>query len=44
VTIAARASRLSVHLYEDAGFVRITRGLLPVDDCYACADVLTELK
>ncbi|MET8544368.1 GNAT family N-acetyltransferase [Kitasatospora sp. NPDC004799] len=38
-------SRLAaaVHLYEDAGFVRITRDRLPVADYYARADILMEL-
>lgn len=34
----------AVHLYEDAGFVRITRSRLPVADYYARADILMELK
>lgn len=33
----------AVHLYEEAGFVRITRDRLPVADYYARADVLMEL-
>ncbi|WP_308401212.1 GNAT family N-acetyltransferase [Streptomyces sp. AC512_CC834] len=33
----------AIHLYEDAGFVRITRNRLPVSDYYARADVLMEL-
>ncbi|MFD5432742.1 GNAT family N-acetyltransferase [Kitasatospora sp. NPDC127067] len=33
----------AVHLYEDAGFVRITRDRLPVADYYARADILMEL-
>ncbi|MGW3180012.1 GNAT family N-acetyltransferase [Kitasatospora sp. NPDC001119] len=38
-------SRLApaIHLYEDAGFVRITRDRLPVADYYARADILMEL-
>ncbi|WP_406145129.1 GNAT family N-acetyltransferase [Streptomyces sp. NBC_01012] len=38
-------SRLTpaLHLYEDAGFVRIARDRLPVADYYARADVLMEL-
>ncbi|MFE4972924.1 GNAT family N-acetyltransferase [Kitasatospora sp. NPDC056651] len=38
-------SRLApaLHLYEDAGFVRITRDRLPVADYYARADILMEL-
>ncbi|MEU5093474.1 GNAT family N-acetyltransferase [Streptomyces sp. NPDC020996] len=34
----------AVHLYEEAGFVRITRDRLPVADYYARADILMELK
>ena len=34
----------AIHLYEDAGFVRITRDRLPVADYYARADILMELK
>ncbi|MFE7352135.1 GNAT family N-acetyltransferase [Streptomyces sp. NPDC057543] len=39
-------SRLApaIHLYEDAGFIRITRNCLPVSDYYARADILMELK
>ncbi|WP_282089374.1 GNAT family N-acetyltransferase [Streptomyces tendae] len=33
----------AIHLYEDAGFVRIPRNRLPVSDYYARADVLMEL-
>ncbi|MGX1673275.1 GNAT family N-acetyltransferase [Streptomyces sp. NPDC055400] len=33
----------ALHLYEDAGFVRITRDRLPVSDYYARADILMEL-
>ncbi|MFE4516218.1 GNAT family N-acetyltransferase [Kitasatospora sp. NPDC056783] len=33
----------ALHLYEEAGFVRITRDRLPVADYYARADVLMEL-
>ncbi|MGW0882350.1 GNAT family N-acetyltransferase [Streptomyces sp. NPDC002671] len=33
----------AIHLYEDAGFVRITRDRLPVADYYARADILMEL-
>ena len=33
----------AVHLYEQAGFVRITRDRLPVADYYARADILMEL-
>ncbi|BCL25258.1 hypothetical protein GCM10017557_01170 [Streptomyces aurantiacus] len=33
----------AVHLYEDAGFVRITCDRLPVADYYARADILMEL-
>ncbi|MFD6191156.1 GNAT family N-acetyltransferase [Streptomyces sp. NPDC060275] len=33
----------ALHLYEDAGFVRIPRNRLPVSDYYARADVLMEL-
>ncbi|WP_446033699.1 GNAT family N-acetyltransferase [Streptomyces olivaceus] len=33
----------AIHLYENAGFVRITRDRLPVSDYYARADVLMEL-
>ncbi|MEB8337511.1 GNAT family N-acetyltransferase [Streptomyces endophyticus] len=33
----------AIHLYEEAGFVRITRDRLPVADYYARADVLMEL-
>lgn len=34
----------AIHLYEEAGFVRITRDRLPVNDYYARADTLMELK
>ncbi|MGW1254954.1 GNAT family N-acetyltransferase [Streptomyces sp. NPDC002513] len=34
----------AIHLYEEAGFVRITRSRLPVADYYARADVLMERK
>ncbi|MEU6413891.1 GNAT family N-acetyltransferase [Microbispora sp. NPDC046933] len=34
----------AIHLYEEAGFVRITRDRLPVADYYARADILMELK
>jgi GNAT superfamily N-acetyltransferase len=34
----------AIHLYEDAGFVRITRNRLPVSDYYARADILMELR
>ena len=34
----------AIHLYEEAGFVRITRDRLPVADYYARADTLMELK
>ncbi|MER7694011.1 GNAT family N-acetyltransferase [Streptomyces sp. NPDC097610] len=34
----------AIHLYEEAGFVRITRDRLPVTDYYARADTLMELK
>lgn len=34
----------ALHLYEDAGFVRITRDRLPVADYYARADILMELQ
>ncbi|WP_324786821.1 GNAT family N-acetyltransferase [Streptomyces sp. H51] len=34
----------AVHLYEEAGFVRITRDRLPVADYYARADILMELR
>ncbi|MFG3532417.1 hypothetical protein ACGF8B_37710 [Streptomyces sp. NPDC047917] len=34
----------AIHLYEEAGFVRITREGLPVADYYARADILMELK
>ncbi|MDX2683671.1 GNAT family N-acetyltransferase [Streptomyces sp. NY05-11A] len=39
-------SRLAaaIHLYEEAGFARITRDCLPVTDYYARADTLMELK
>ncbi|MFJ9724793.1 GNAT family N-acetyltransferase [Streptomyces sp. NPDC101209] len=33
----------ALHLYEDAGFVRIPRDRLPVADYYARADILMEL-
>ncbi|WP_188114044.1 GNAT family N-acetyltransferase [Streptomyces apricus] len=33
----------AIHLYEEAGFVRITRNRLPVADYYARADTLMEL-
>ncbi len=33
----------AVHLYERAGFTRITRDELPVADYYARADILMEL-
>jgi len=33
----------AIHLYEDAGFTRITRDRLPVSDYYARADILMEL-
>ncbi|MFE0417285.1 GNAT family N-acetyltransferase [Streptomyces tendae] len=33
----------AIHLYEDAGFVRITRDRLPLADYYARADILMEL-
>jgi GNAT superfamily N-acetyltransferase len=33
----------AIHLYEQAGFVRITRDRLPVADYYARADILMEL-
>ncbi|QHA09036.1 GNAT family N-acetyltransferase [Streptomyces broussonetiae] len=33
----------AIHLYEDAGFVRIPRDRLPVADYYARADVLMKL-
>lgn len=34
----------AVHLYEEAGFVRISRDRLPVADYYARADILMELS
>lgn len=34
----------AIHLYEQAGFVRITRDQLPVTDYYARADILMELR
>ncbi|MFV5998619.1 GNAT family N-acetyltransferase [Streptomyces sp. NPDC056231] len=34
----------AIHLYENAGFARITRDRLPVADYYARADILMELK
>ncbi|MGW2292018.1 GNAT family N-acetyltransferase [Streptomyces phaeochromogenes] len=34
----------ALHLYEDAGFGRITRDRLPVADYYARADILMELQ
>ncbi|MER7786674.1 GNAT family N-acetyltransferase [Streptomyces sp. NPDC097640] len=34
----------AIHLYEDAGFVTITRDRLPVADYYARADTLMELR
>ncbi|WP_166682807.1 GNAT family N-acetyltransferase [Streptomyces aquilus] len=34
----------AIHLYEEAGFVRITRSRLPVADYYARADILMELR
>lgn len=34
----------AIHLYEEAGFVRITRDRLPAADYYARADTLMELK
>ncbi|MET9663578.1 GNAT family N-acetyltransferase [Streptomyces sp. NPDC006510] len=34
----------AIHLYEEAGFVRITRNRLPVADYYTRADTLMELK
>jgi GNAT superfamily N-acetyltransferase len=34
----------AIHLYEDAGFVRIPRSQLPVSDYYARADILMELR
>ncbi|MEU9970787.1 GNAT family N-acetyltransferase [Streptomyces malaysiensis] len=34
----------ALHLYEDAGFGRITRDRLPVADYYARADILMELR
>ncbi|OMI39711.1 GNAT family N-acetyltransferase [Streptomyces sparsogenes] len=39
-------SRLApaIHLYEEAGFVRISRDRCPVADYYARADILMELK
>jgi len=39
-------SRLApaLHLYEEAGFARITRDRLPVTDYYARADILMELR
>ncbi|MEV5609107.1 GNAT family N-acetyltransferase [Streptomyces sp. NPDC052225] len=33
----------AIHLYEEAGFARITRDRLPVSDYYARADTLMEL-
>ncbi|GAA3557306.1 hypothetical protein GCM10022222_46140 [Amycolatopsis ultiminotia] len=33
----------AIHLYQDAGFTRITRDQLPVADYYARADILMEL-
>ncbi|GAA4384922.1 GNAT family N-acetyltransferase [Tsukamurella soli] len=33
----------ALHLYEEAGFIRITRADLPVDDYYARADVFMDL-
>ncbi|MFC4337112.1 GNAT family N-acetyltransferase [Salininema proteolyticum] len=34
----------AVHLYEEAGFTRVSRDALPVEDYYARADVLMELR
>ncbi|MFJ1832053.1 GNAT family N-acetyltransferase, partial [Streptomyces sp. NPDC088178] len=34
----------AIHLYKEAGFVRITRNRLPVADYYARANILMELK
>ncbi|MCX4531205.1 GNAT family N-acetyltransferase [Streptomyces sp. NBC_00841] len=34
----------AIHLYEKAGFARITRDRLPVADYFARADILMELK
>jgi GNAT superfamily N-acetyltransferase len=34
----------AIHLYENAGFARITRDRLPVADYFARADILMELK
>lgn len=34
----------AIHLYETAGFRRITRAELPVDDYYARADILMEIS
>ncbi|MFJ1699743.1 GNAT family N-acetyltransferase [Streptomyces sp. NPDC088252] len=34
----------AIHLYKEAGFVRITRNRLPVADYYARADILMELR
>ncbi|HZU92398.1 MAG TPA: GNAT family N-acetyltransferase [Microbacterium sp.] len=35
--------KAAVHLYEQAGFRRITRDALPVADYYARADILMEI-